>query len=171
MGQLGPDCTAAEHARLVETYKDAYAALRQSGAPESSPLYPGMLDLVTALHARDEVLLGIATGKSRRGLDALLQSLDLGRYFVTTQVADDHPSKPHPSMVLTALVEAGVDADAAVMIGDTAFDIRMARSARVRAIGVDWGYHDTTRLADADRTVSDAPALHRAITEMLEIEP
>lgn len=171
MGQLVPDATGAEHARLVETYKDRYAELRRTGGPQSSPLYPGMSGLVQALHASETVLLGIATGKSRRGLDALLGSLDLHRYFVTTQVADDHPSKPHPSMIEAALAEAGVECADAVMVGDTTFDIDMAHAARVRAIGVEWGYHGAARLTGADRLVSDALALGSAITEMLEIAP
>ncbi|MGR3496331.1 HAD-IA family hydrolase [Citreimonas sp.] len=171
MGRLVPDATETEHARLVETYKDRYAELRRTGTPGNSPLYPGMSGLVQALNASDSVLLGIATGKSRRGLDALLGSLDLGRFFVTTQVADDHPSKPHPSMVLAALAEAGVEPGDAVMVGDTSFDIEMAQAAGVRAIGVAWGYHDATRLTGADRVVSDALALGGAITDMLEIAP
>lgn len=171
MGQLVPDATATEHARLVETYKDRYAELRRTGGPGNSPLYPGMSGLVQALHASETVLLGIATGKSRRGLDALLGSLDLHRYFVTTQVADDHPSKPHPSMILTALAEAGAEPADAVMVGDTIFDIEMAQAARVRSIGVAWGYHDAAHLTGADRVVADALALGQAITEMLEIAP
>jgi len=89
--------------------------------------------------------LGVATGKSQRGLDALIAAHDLD-CFVTRQVADHHPSKPHPSMVLTALAETGVDARHAVMIGDTSFDMDMGRAAGVTTIAVDWGYHPSERL-------------------------
>ncbi len=68
---------------------------------------------------------------------------------MTMQVADDHPSKPHPSMVQAALDEAGVAAADAVMVGDTTFDMAMARAAGVEALGVGWGYHPPADLARA----------------------
>jgi phosphoglycolate phosphatase len=61
--------------------------------------------------------------------------------FVTLQTADRHPSKPHPSMLMTAMAEAGALPETTVMIGDTSFDIDMAVAAGVRGIGVAWGYH------------------------------
>ncbi|WGW05254.1 HAD-IA family hydrolase [Tropicibacter oceani] len=168
MAKLAPDQSETAQAQMVEAYKQRYFELRKSGGAEASPLYPGMRALLERLHGQDELLLGIATGKSRRGLDALLDSLDLRRFFVTTQVADDHPSKPHPSMILTALREAGVDAQRAVMIGDTTYDIDMAHAAQVQAIAVGWGYHPAPSLAAAQRLVQDAAALETAITELLE---
>ncbi|WP_136439800.1 HAD-IA family hydrolase [Pacificoceanicola onchidii] len=167
MAKLAPEQDAETLGRLVEAYKDRYAALRMSGGAQSSPLYPGLLDLLRSLNARDDILLGVATGKSRRGLNALIDSLDLRGFFVTTQVADDHPSKPNPSMVLQALTEAGVEATNAVMIGDTSFDMDMARAAGVRGIAVGWGYHPDEALAGADVLVHDAAALERAILTLL----
>ncbi|MFZ7091654.1 HAD-IA family hydrolase [Primorskyibacter sp. 2E233] len=159
-----------EHAlgQMVEAYKQRYFELRQSGGAGASPLYPGIAALLERLHQQDELLLGVATGKSRRGLDALLDSLELRRFFVTTQVADDHPSKPHPSMLMTALSEAGVAREHAVMIGDTSYDMDMARAAGLKAIAVGWGYHPAQALAGADRLVQDAVALEAAILELLE---
>lgn len=171
MAALLPGADPATVMRLTETYKDRYAALRAQGGAEASPLYPGIGDLLKRLSARDDLLLGIATGKSRRGLDALLDSLDLRRHFVTTQVADSHPSKPHPSMLTTALREAGVDEADAVMIGDTRFDLDMAQAAGVPFIGVGWGYHRRDRLAGAARLVDDAAALETAILDLLETRP
>ncbi len=167
IAQLAPDMPPTILDKMVEAYKTRYAALRQSGGTEASPLFPGMTDLLERLSQVDHLLLGIATGKSRRGLDALLQSLNLGRYFVTTQVADDHPSKPHPSMLLTAMVEAGVEPANAVMIGDTSFDMEMAQAARMPAIGVSWGYHPATSLGAARCVVEDAEGLETAIRETL----
>jgi len=151
MPVLAPDLDAATHTRMVAAYKDAYMTLRaKTGVADSSPLYPGALDCLRALHARDEVLLGVATGKSKRGLDKLIAGHGLERLFVTRQCADFHPSKPHPSMILQALADTGVAPEQAVMVGDTSFDMEMAAAAGVRGIGVDWGYHDRARLARAD---------------------
>ena len=168
---LAPTADAPTLAHMEAAYKDAYAALRRGGSVDASPLYPGIAGLLDRLAARDDLLLGIATGKSRRGLDALLDSVDLRARFVTRQVADDHPSKPHPSMLLTALAETGVDAGDAVMIGDTEFDIAMARAAGIVPIAVGWGYHPPDRLTRAETIVDDAAALETAILQMLEIAP
>lgn len=167
MARLAPDLAADRLDLLVETYKDAYADLRHRGGPEASPLYPGIRDLIDRLAVQDTPLLGIATGKSRRGLDALLDSHGLTQHFVTRQVADDHPSKPHPAMLYTALEETGVAAENAVMIGDTSFDMEMAEAAGIPAIGVTWGYHPGTALGAARVLVSDTPALETAIAEIL----
>jgi phosphoglycolate phosphatase len=97
--------------------------------------------MLEKLAARDDLLLGVATGKSRRGLDKLLDGHELRGIFVTTQVADHHPSKPHPAMLQAALDETGMETAHAVMIGDTTFDMDMARAAGITGIGVEWGYH------------------------------
>jgi phosphoglycolate phosphatase len=163
LARLLPEAEAPRLDRMVEAYKSAYLGLRQSNGPAASPLYPGIAALLDRLAGYERLLLGIATGKSRRGLTALLDGHGLARRFVTTQVADDHPSKPHPSMIFTALMEAGVEADDAVMIGDTSYDMEMARAAGVRGIGVSWGYHPAERLAAASAVVGDAAALQQAI--------
>lgn len=156
MQRLAPDATGDTQMRMVEWYKDAYMQLRaEVGAAQSSPLYPGALTALQKLRAQPGVLLGVATGKSRRGLDKLLEAHDLGAFFVTQQVSDHHPSKPHPSMILTCLNETMVDPEAAIMIGDTSFDMDMAKSAGIGAIGVSWGYHPVGALGAADEIIDD----------------
>jgi phosphoglycolate phosphatase len=91
----------------------------------------------------------VATGKSRRGLDHLVELHGWGGVFQTVQVADHHPSKPHPSMLLACLAETGVEAGRAVMVGDTSFDMQMAHSAGIRGLGVGWGYHPAAALREA----------------------
>ncbi|MDA7423118.1 HAD-IA family hydrolase [Thalassococcus lentus] len=169
MARLAPDAAPSDLDAMVEAYKTRYADLRMASGSKSAPLYPGMGALLDRLSKQDDLLMGVATGKSRRGLNALIDSLGLRGCFVTTQVADDHPSKPHPSMVLTALAEAGVDAVDAVMIGDTSFDLEMAASAKVRAIAVDWGYHPIERLQGASHIVSSAESLEKTLLDMLEL--
>lgn len=145
--RLVPD-HADKRDSLTQAYKDTFMGLRLSGEAHS-PMYPGADAVLADLAARDDVLLGIATGKSKRGLDHLIEVNGWADVFQTVQVADFHPSKPHPSMVLTCLEETGVDAADAVMVGDTSYDMAMARDAGVRGLGVSWGYHPDAALVDA----------------------
>jgi phosphoglycolate phosphatase len=152
VARLVPHLAEDHRAGIVEAYKQSFGRLR----PESlSPLFPGAGEVLDALCARPGLHLGIATGKSRRGLTHVLASHGLEGHFATTQVADDHPSKPHPSMLLAALAETGTEAAGAVMIGDTTFDIEMGRAAGMATVGVAWGYHPAGHLADAgaDRVI------------------
>ena len=116
IARLAPELTVARQSSLVEAYKEAYVAQRMNGGGEAgSPLYPGARAALEMLHGHQDILLGIATGKSRRGLTHLVEAHDLGRYFATTQVADSHPSKPHPSMIHACLSETGVEPEHAVI--------------------------------------------------------
>lgn len=167
MARLAPDQCAARQAALVRAYKEAFFALReQSGA---APLYPGAREMLARLHAVPENLLGVATGKSRRGLAAVLDAHGLGRFFVTRQVADDHPSKPHPSMIEAAMAQTGMGPRATAMIGDTSFDMEMAQAAGIAAIGVSWGYHDVPALAAADCVVDRFGDLPAALGRVWEV--
>ncbi len=167
---LAPDIAATRHMRLVRGYKDAYMSLRaDSGAAQSSPLYPGALKALQDLHQAPDVVLGVATGKSRRGLDKLLEAHDLRHLFVTQQVADTHPSKPHPSMILTALAETGVAPQDAVMVGDTSFDMDMAAAAGIAGLGVSWGYHVSERLSAARYRVNDFAELAGVVKDIWSI--
>ncbi len=160
MRRLAPDCPAAQQARLVQGYKDAYMSLRLAqGGALSSPFYPGARDVLEALRARADTVIGVATGKSRRGLDKLIEAHELGEVFATAQVADDHPSKPDPAMLYRALEETGVDPGQAVMVGDTSFDMEMARAAGITGIGVSWGYHPAAQLGTARHMLESFDAL------------
>ncbi|MBL4839727.1 MAG: HAD-IA family hydrolase [Thalassospira sp.] len=129
---------------VTAAYKAAFFELRQT--PDFyEPLFPGVREMLAELDTRNW-LLGVATGKARRGLDAVLARNALEGRFVTLQTCDNHPSKPHPSMLHAAMDETGVDAPNAVIIGDTAYDIEMGRAAGMLAIGVSWGYHDVETL-------------------------
>jgi phosphoglycolate phosphatase len=155
-----------------DAFKGAFGTLRRS--PEHvEPPYPGCMDCIRELSRRDDVVLGLATGKSRRGVDALFERLGLAPHFVTIQTADEHPSKPHPSMIRTAIAEAGVRTADTVMIGDTTYDIAMAGNAEVAGIGVAWGYHDVADLkgAGAHAIVHDYANLIPVINQLLNDEP
>lgn len=164
---LTPDLTDKQHSAMVQAYRDAYVDLRaQNGAAQSSPLYPGARDVLDSLRQQPEVLLGVATGKSKRGLDKLIEGHDLQGYFITQQVADFHPSKPHPSMLIQAMADAGVTAEQTVMIGDTSFDMDMAAAAGVHGIGVSWGYHPTAQLQQAGQIIDSFAELPDALNSI-----
>lgn len=148
--RLAPQADDETVALTVEAYKSSYRQARASGALVE-PLFDGIAELIADLNSRGW-LLGVATGKSHRGLTHCLATHDLGHHFQTLQTADHHPSKPHPAMLEAALAECGAEPAQAVMIGDTAYDMQMAVAAGVRAIGVDWGYHgaDELRAAGAE---------------------
>ena len=164
LSRLAHDHPVSVQEKLVDGYKEAYHDQRLRQGAANSPLYPGAREVLEALHGIPEVLLGVATGKSQRGLDALIEAHGLERFFVTRQVADHHPSKPHPSMIDTARAETGVDRRNTAMIGDTRFDMDMASAAGVTGIGVAWGYHDTAELEHAAQVIETfdqlPPALH-----------
>jgi len=125
--------------RLAGAYRDAFLARVQV---DEEPVFEGALATIAELAGRENVLLGIATGKSRRGVDRLMERTGTAHVFATLQTADDAPSKPHPGMIVRALEETGADARFTAMIGDTSFDMEMAVNAGVHAVGVSWGYHD-----------------------------
>jgi phosphoglycolate phosphatase len=166
ISRLVPEAPAATIDGMVTRYKDAFGAHRDT---QQAPPYPGAMETLHHLASQPDTLLGIATGKSRRGLNHLLDLHGLHGMFQTTQVADDHPSKPHPAMLLAALRETRVHPTAATMIGDTSYDIEMARSAGLRAIGVSWGYHDRAALlrAGAERVIESYEDL-AALLDMQE---
>jgi phosphoglycolate phosphatase len=150
---LVPD---GDHAAMANTYKDAFITMRRMGAVEE-PLFAGIGDLLDVLDA-DGWALGVATGKSLRGLNHCLASHGLEGRFVTLQTADYHPSKPHPAMALSAMAEAGATPEQTIFIGDTAWDMGCARSAGCAAIGVGWGYHsEEEMLADGAHHVASTP--------------
>ena len=125
---------------------------------EPDPLFAGMTEAMAALIDAGW-LLGIATGKSDRGLAFALEHHRLGDRFVTLQTADRHPSKPHPAMVEAAIAEAGAVPTTTAMIGDTSYDVAMAKAAGVLAIGVTWGYHDRAELIEAGADhIADHPS-------------
>ena len=144
MQALLPDESYSLHFALAEEYKNAFHTLRGKGLVEE-PLFDGILAVINAL-SEGGWQLGVATGKSDRGLALCLEYHGIADRFVTLQTADRHPSKPHPSMVHQAMADAGASPQTTIVIGDTSYDMQMAVSAGARALGVDWGYHPAHEL-------------------------
>jgi phosphoglycolate phosphatase len=157
MRTLLPSSDAPLQQALTESYKQAFRTARNDGRV-SQPLFEGIAETLRRL-AQGGWTLAVATGMSDRGLAHCLATNGIADLFVSLQTADRHPSKPHPGMLEAALFEAGAQTSEAVMIGDTAYDMQMARDAHVRGVGVEWGYHlpDELRTAGAE-TVVESPA-------------
>lgn len=147
----------SEIAAMTARYKEHFVLYRENGGA-LEPAYDGMLALIETLAARNDVILGVVTGKSRRGLNAILAHHNLTNAFFTTRTADDCPSKPHPAMVLECCSEAGIEPDHTTVIGDAVYDMQMAVNAGARSIGVSWGYGpiDALRNAGAVNVVNSA---------------
>ncbi len=141
-----PERHRARAGEIAESYKLAHRALALDA--DHDPLFPGAFDAVSALKAAG-ALLGIATGKGRRGLTMTLEKRGLAGTFDVLRSADDGPGKPDPWMVRSALDELGLGPEDAVVVGDTSFDMQMALNAGVAGIGVGWGYHPEAELIAA----------------------
>lgn len=166
MEALGDGSAAFPAHELAEAYKGEFQHLRTDPGFHE-PLFPGTREVLDTLAARSDVLVGMATGKSQRGVRMVMGHHGLFDRFVTIQTADDAPSKPHPAMVHQACAEAGVAPEQAVVIGDTSFDMLMARAAGAGAIGVGWGYHPVEELqrAGAQQVLGDFSELIPALED------
>jgi phosphoglycolate phosphatase len=134
----GPD---ESFGTFVEAYRSRFFAAEQ----QTSRLYPGTRGLLGELSERGH-LLAVATGKSRRGLDRDFERTGLGHRFAASCTADEARSKPHPEMLLSLIDRTGCTPRQVLMVGDTEFDLEMARRAGVDAVGVVWGAHPAERL-------------------------
>lgn len=143
---------------FATTYRRCYLG---SGEAPETPLYPGARALLEWLD-REGFLLAVATSKSRPGLDQALASSGLGGLFVTTATSDEYPSKPNPAMLEGVIRNTGVEPANTRMIGDSVYDLEMARNAGVRAIAVTHGVHTAERLREASplALVADLHGLH-----------
>lgn len=162
--RLGPGDVEA----VVVAYKQAFVALRAArGETAATPLFPGARVALDVL-ATQGATLGVATGKARRGLKPILDGHGIAHLFATLQTADDAPSKPHPGMALNALRETGVAAERAALVGDTSYDMAMARAAGLAAVGVAWGCHeaDALRAAGASVVIEDFAELDAALERL-----
>ncbi|MEQ9198473.1 MAG: HAD-IA family hydrolase, partial [Rhodospirillales bacterium] len=124
--RLAPALPAERIGALCESYRQAFVAIHQDPDLKDA-LYDGVPEMLAQFEQLGWVL-GIATGKSRSGLRDVLDRFGLGDRFVTLKTADDGPGKPDPSIVRDAMAEAGSGAQTSVVIGDTSFDMLMARN-------------------------------------------
>ena len=155
---LFPDLSRDQEGRFIACYREYY--LRNTAVPV--PLFPGAAAALRGL-AEQRYRLAVATGKGRRGLDRDIASHDLDALFSATRSADDAPSKPHPQMLVDIMEELEVESHETLMIGDTVFDMEMARNAGVARVAVSSGVHERERLLEFDPlalldTIAELPA-------------
>ncbi len=124
--------------RTVEAFRRAYAGHYLSLETEPSALYPGVAEALRAFRGHG-YFLAVATGKGRRGLDRVLAGHGWGDFFDVTRCADETLSKPNPQMIHEILAHCGVGPERALMIGDSVFDLEMARRAGVDSVAVTYG--------------------------------
>lgn len=143
--RLVPGSSEDERRQLVAAYRKHWFGTYR----DRPSLFARVPETLAAL-ARRDYWLAVATGKGRMGLDRDLEVTGLGRHFLATRTADEAPSKPHPQMLLDIMDELGVGGEETLMIGDTTFDLTMARSAGVAAVAVLTGAHPRSRLMSCD---------------------
>lgn len=125
---------------LADRYRDHWLA-----GDRQSQLFPGVEETLHLL--KDEGFrLAVATGKGRRGLDKVLRETGLGELFDATRCADETRSKPHPLMLEQIMNELGSVPAQTLMVGDTEYDMEMARNAQAHPVAVSYGVHDWPRL-------------------------
>ncbi len=132
-------------ADLREVIRQRYAHHFIHGSDSKSALYPGAIELLEDLRETGS-LMAIATGKSRLGLDRVLAQTGVGHFFAMTRCADETASKPDPRMLHEILAGTGVHPLQAVMIGDTSYDLEMARRIAMPSLGIRHGAHDESLL-------------------------
>lgn len=143
-----PDATDDQIAGMLDVYRETYQQLVQQD-DRGQVMFEGMHEQIIKLGNMDDTLLGIITMKSRRGLERVVDAYDIRQFFQVLKSADDGPGKPNPDLMLDAIRQTGVDASQALMVGDTSFDILMAKSAGTKAIGVGWGYQTVEELEES----------------------
>ena len=153
---------------MVRAYDLLLPQLRADPAFAEKP-FDGVGDLLHELSSTSDIVLGVATGHRSDTIAPALEELRWTGLFRTVQGADMAPSKPHPGMLLQALEATGTRPEDAVFIGDTTFDMEMARAAKLSALGVAWGYHTPDRLlaAGAHRVANSVGELGSYLQDVL----
>jgi phosphoglycolate phosphatase len=150
VGPSGPRDALSEH------YRTHVRDLRADPS-WGEPLYPGVDQTLRALSRRDDIVLGIATGRARRGIEPLLQLHGWHGLFKTIQCGDEHPSKPDPAMLRAALADMGITAEDTLFVGDSTFDAEMSKAAGIPFVAVTWGFEAIAVL----KAIGAAAVLHR----------
>ncbi|MBR3193450.1 HAD-IA family hydrolase [Bosea sp. (in: a-proteobacteria)] len=161
---------------LTQTYREVFNGMRQRAESDpglAEPLFPGVVELLAGLSQRPATVLGIATGKSRRGADYIVERHGWAELFKTIQTADDAISKPHPEMILRAIVETGARPERTLMVGDSTFDMEMAVAAGVTPVAVSWGFQPVAALqaAGARHVIESCAELTGIVDRLAMAEP
>lgn len=153
MNVLFPQAQSHEKQAMIDRYKYQFV----TGDQTEQTLFDGVAEGLAKLNETG-VMLAVATGKSRIGLDRVMTITGVAQEFAVTRCADETRSKPHPQMLEEILEFTSIDLNKTVMIGDTSFDLEMAANAGVAGLGVTYGAHDLATLADCNNVgLLDSP--------------
>ena len=142
LARLFPTLEAMAKTRLIAAYREHFLVKDST----DTPLFQGVIEGLQTLHEHG-YRMAVATGKARRGLERVLTLTGTSHWFCSTRCADEAGSKPHPQMLHDILAATGVGPTRALMIGDTTYDLHMARNAGLAALGVSYGVHERAALA------------------------
>jgi phosphoglycolate phosphatase len=167
MGILAPGIAEDRIDVILNSYRSHY---QQRAGLAREPMFEGAMGALDRLHAQPETILAVATGKGHAGAITLLERHGVIDRFHSIQTPAHNRGKPDPQMIETAMEKAGIGREATVMIGDTSHDMKMARAAGVKALGVAWGYHKAVELdaAGAHMIIDRMDQLIDAIDMLLE---
>ncbi len=166
--RIAPDLNEADTEKLIQMYREEY--LKRATQSMQEGLFPGAIEALNQLHKREDVVLAVATGKPLINTNRVLEAHKVKGLFTSIHTPDTNIAKPNPDMIVTAMGIVDVTPQRTVMIGDTTHDMEMSVAAGVKALGVDWGYHQPDELnkAGADVIVSDFDQMITAIDSLLE---
>lgn len=158
---LFPDLAEAKRLELALHYRRHFVA-----RDHEAPLFPGVRKMLEDLRHRG-VLLGVATGKPRPGLERAFEQTGLKPMFDFSRCGDEGFPKPHPDMLLKLMAFAGLDKERVLMIGDTTHDLELAANAGVRSVAVSYGAHPESELLRHEpvKCFQSVDALHTWLTQ------
>lgn len=158
---LFPDLAEAKRLELALHYRRHFVA-----RDHEAPLFPGVRKMLEDLRHRG-VLLGVATGKPRPGLERAFEQTGLKPMFDFSRCGDEGFPKPHPDMLLKLMDFAGLDKERVLMIGDTTHDLELAANAGVRSVAVSYGAHPESELLRHEpvKCFQSVDALHTWLTQ------
>ncbi len=142
---LFPEAEISVRSSVADRYREHYFSTSTSAVP----VFEGVVEMLEKLN-QENYFLAVATGKSRRGLDRSLSESGLDKYFHTTRCADESLSKPSPQMLIEIMNFFGLEAEEALMIGDSEYDLQMANNAGMGSVDVSYGVHNAARLQQCE---------------------
>ncbi len=142
---LFPEADTSVRSSVADRYREHYFSTSTSAVP----IFDGVVKILEKL-SQENYFLAVATGKSRRGLDRSLSETGLDKYFHTTRCADESLSKPNPQMLIEIIDFFGLEAEEALMIGDSEYDLQMANNAGMGSVAVSYGVHNAARLQQCE---------------------
>ena len=154
------------HTEILKCYGDHYVE-----HSKGDQWFAGVSEMLHDLKSQD-IHLAVATGKSRKGLDRVLGQTNSRDLFTVTRAASETKSKPDPLMLAEILQHTGIQADRAIMVGDTSYDLEMAKNIAMPRVGVSYGVHRIEVLQSFNplTIANDVSALHDFLLQQVQLK-